>query len=1050
MNKHNLFVFGNDSIRDALSLYFKNHPTISIVTVNDAEKDKNIYNSSNVLLLYSKSNPEDFFQAIAQTQKIVVSRPFLSFCYDENKSEFPVTGTVRRNNGTEIPFEMSSAIKNSYQTLIPSRIVYSSALKSDIESFFNTPFSEEDIVSLRMAHFACLLSAWAFNMYVSVFKEVAHGDAMDFSNSFLAPIAAGYQLPKERKDAYFKSLLPLLHNSATIKKISEFFPNNDLRNSAGALYAGMLKNIDLIKSAFAKNGKLKKTIYQDPNIREAVSQILSTTGQIREWAGFGEYSKVGDDRSLSLPTGSYKILVVDDHSDFWIPYFVEIKKFLIENKHLDTKSTVEFYFSKTGEELLKLSDLGELSSTDKAVAPFLPDFDLVFLDIVLGKEGSGIVILDDIRKSLPTLPVIIASTKHDPNLVDQLQRANAFVYKKNLHLDQLAELVSRLLLEGHGRKKQSLPNPFFNDNIINKREEVTNFTNWAIKHLDGFHGVDNDFFRYFNDHGGRHMTSLMSILERLIRPFLLLKEKKDQEDLLGMSNDECRKENILCLYLAVLTHEFGMFPLRTIDHRKSIPVGREERVVTAGKEKDEILIEDYSSSAFQTPRVFETIKDKYPNSSFTFVPMVIRKFHGARSMFMILDKQLEDSSNPLLQYPEFRSAFDEICPVTSNNSDLSVLRAKIAAMTGYHNRFMSLDNNDFLKAIGKKEFLLDEIANTSIASLIKKANFEKALNKINAVVPENEKEQLRRLCAIFRFADALDIDYSRAIPCYLGYNDEGKMPWQEKGYIEDLKRYIVKRVDIDCGKITIVFNMYAPGTGNNKNTTNEVFSPEIGELKDSILEEIIKDNEEKIRSEISANQKIFSVPSNVKIDIIETRDSTEHQVVEKENYIGKYRLDENKNAQWELTAVTYSGQVEVATKKIGTFLDMIRHAKELLTKNKNILMLSDDKFSEMSDYEKVKEWRDVYEEALNAIFKHKLKEYCITPEHLIDNTALLDKLKQKICSLLCGMVMLELYDEYHSIAEVNLTDMIHFGTIAFEKPVVDFNLLERMRDRYRS
>ncbi len=868
-----------------------------------------------VIIFYSYYNPGQFFKDLAQTQTLILHSKIICIPYSDNP-DLPFKGYIDTNNRTMLPPQDNKDDKKMEELdgikkfeLPPQAIAAIEAIivptkeykEYDIKTVLETV--DSDFVELRTNHTIALMTAWAFNLYLSVFKDIAHGDAMDFTNTFLGPIAAGYELNDTHKQDYFNQLLPRLANnipkeSPICKLHGAFDSNQDLPKECGLMFKNMKKHVDTIWNTFdtaTSPKRINESIYTNQTCCEAVESLLIQTGRIREWAGFSEQLSTAQSTPLSLPHEKYKILVIDDHAeDYWSAYF-DLLSVKLKGKN------IEIIYSKDGCDVLEM----------------LPDFDLVFLDVVLGKEKQdGIKILDEIRKSLPTLPVIIASTKHDPNLADQLQRANAFVYKKNIHLEQLVDLVSRLLREGHGRKCQSLPNPFFNDNIIEKREEVMNFTNWAFKHLDGFHGVDNDFFRYFNDHGGRHMTSLMSILERLIRPFLL-----PSKDILGLKSK--KEETVLCLYLAVLCHEFGMFPLRTKNTKKAVTVGHDKQGVP-------VMIEDYSSSAFKTPLVFK----KNPDTSFGMVSLIIRKFHGPRSMFMLLD--------PALQYPEFQSAFDKICnKLKAKNTDISQLRAMVAALAGYHNRFMSLHKDNFLEKIGGNKDLLEEIVNTSIAELVNINEFNATLKTLNSKIKKTEKERVRKLCAIFRFADALDIDYSRAIPCYLGYNDEGKFPWEEKGYIEDLKRYIVKQVEIDCGKITIHFNMY--NSRKRKNASiDQLFNPNASEVLKPLL------NPEKFRK-ISAED------------------------------------------------------------------------------------------------------RKRYERTLNDIFMKQLEEYCTQcdPRNSTEEECFLN-LKRDIKSLLCGMVMLELYDEYQAIKDVDLDKQIQFGHIAFGKPVVDCSLLECMRDRYRS
>ena len=937
-NKNKLIILGEEKLpflRECLNIigdYEKPDETEEIcLTENDR-----------VIIVYSSYNPGSFFREFAKTQKLSLRSKIICIPYSD-KSELPFKGRINKGNrkfvlnsnpkdtadsGDIIEFSLPPQALAALESIIVHVKDY------DIEQALEDAKWNGDrdpIIKLRTDHTVALLSVWAFNMYLRVFEDIGHGGTLDFANTFLGPIAAGYNLPKPDQKTYFPDLLKKLNKklkagSSPIVKLQEAFSNSDFQE-CGSLYQNMKMHLDVIYKAIDETGEgIKEEDIYKLEYRKSVEALLFQTGYIREMAGIEETILPDVPLGPDLPSGNYKILVIDDHAEeYWSYYFN-----LLINKL--NESQIDIVYSVDGRKTKDGSD----------VRVMLPDFDLVFLDVVLGKnkesenKESGIEILNDIREALPTLPVVIASTKHDPNLADQLQRANAFIYKKKLHWEQFVDLVARLLREGHGRKKQSLPNPFFNDNIIKNREDVLNFTNWAFKHLDGFHGVDNNYFRYFNDHGGRHMTSLMSILERMIRPFLL----SDKGVLYDPKNEKKKEqldESILCLYLAVLTHEFGMFPMRTDKVKKAITVGFD-------KEKNKpVMIEDYSSSAFRTPLVFKFNKEKDPDATFGMVTLIIRKFHGPRSMFMLL--------NPQLQYPEFEKLFNEICKSDLCKSDPTPLCAKIATIVGYHNRFMSLEDESFLDTVGPKKNLLDEIENTSIAEQINKKNFECAFERIKSVVSDkNEKERLRKLCAIFRFADALDIDYSRAIPGYLGYNDENQYPWKNKGYIEDLKRYIVKRVEIDCGKITIHFNL----------------------------------------EETSFTKNVFAVTGET---------------------LGKLQ-EERKGAKEKL--VREDGEENIA----------------------DILLNAEKKGD-------IKRRRELYEDVLSMLFEEKLKEYCTRNDKYED-------LEPEIKSLLCGMVILELYDEYQAIETVGLDQIIQFGDVKFGTPVIDCSLLEQMRDRYRS
>jgi len=113
---------------------------------------------------------------------------------------------------------------------------------------------------------------------------------------------------------------------------------------------------------------------------------------------------------------------------------------------------------------------------------------------------------------------------------------------------------------------------------------------------------------------------------------------------------------------------------------------------------------------------------------------------------------------------------------------------------------MSLKEDDFLQKIGKQGYKLEWLQNSVIGKMLNENRFNTLFQYMNKICHE-ERQVLRRLCAVFRFADALDVDYSRAIPQYLGHNND------DRNVIEDLKRYIVQSVDMNFGDVVLCFNL---------------------------------------------------------------------------------------------------------------------------------------------------------------------------------------------------------------------------------------------------
>ncbi|MBO4631835.1 MAG: response regulator transcription factor [Lentisphaeria bacterium] len=701
--------------------------------------------SGRAIILYSSREPEIFFKAVADTAKLHLRDRIIGVCIDPLPPE-----KIR------LPPECSAlpAIAEAYEKTFVTTGLDLAKLVSLLEGFGTGNESE-----LEYHHAVILQSAWSCNLYNLIYREIAHGTKMDFTNTYLAPVSAGLKLDRENRADYFRELRSVLCrkdgiscrnclNSCPLKHLHDKLLDGDAN---GGLYASSIKRcIDLLYD--------DPWNHKDTEFQSAVERLIEISTRIRRQSAASPYRvqtvdpAKDQDEVYPAGNGALSILLIDDHVRYWRPYFSLVA----------AKLDCQVFFSADGKHVYTADRVMDVKSS-------LPFFDIIILDIVISNTQNGFDILHEIRQILPNIPVVITSTVHEPDLADQLQSANGFIYKKHLIFKDVTNLLSTLFADGRSGKTHSLPNIFFSNNIFGmKREWTINFTRWAIKHLDGFHAVDDGYFRYFNDHGGRHMISLMGILEQLVKPFLL-----PADDLLGLAGER-RDENILCLYLAVLCHEFGMFPLLTKCGEHSVQVGMDT------------YIENYNCSEFKNG----IPANRRSNSEITDMYQAIRKFHGQRSMFMIMDESL--------QYPEFRTIFANI--LTCMTVRAEPVRCKIAALCGYHNRFMSLKEDDFLQKIGKQGYKLEWLQDSVIGERLNENSFNTLFQYMNKICHE-ESQVLRRLCAVFRFADALDVDYSRAIPQYLGHNND------DRNVIEDLKRYIVQSVDMNFGDVVLCFNL---------------------------------------------------------------------------------------------------------------------------------------------------------------------------------------------------------------------------------------------------
>lgn len=687
------------------------------------------------VIVYSGRESADFFKSVAGTWKLNLEKRIIGFCID------PVP---------EFPDECKKMSPAAQRAFSKTFLQITGLNIAELLEILKTPASESDALGeLKYYHSIILQSAWSYNLYNLIYRKIAHGTKLDFSNTYLAPAMAGLQLAENEQKIYFnelkRNLCPPAGKCDQCTKLCPLKSINVLlkeQNISGGFYAQELKEyIDVLYNA--------PWDYENDNYKKVLFELSEFNATIRRQSGMPVlqpyYAGTNIQQTQNLQpagAGDKSILLIDDHALYWRPFFSRIASEL----------QCKIYFSLDGKSVCM--DKG----VEKDVDFYLPFFDVIILDIIIGDKKNGLDILANIRKSLPNMPIVITSTTLEPDLAVSMRCANGFIYKKQINFEKTAALLSDLLKDGCAGQSLSIPNVFFSYNITGEaREPVLNFTNWTIKHLDGFHAIDDEYFKYFNDHGGRHMISLMGILERLLKPFLFA-----TEDLLGIANSE-KDENIICLYLAVLCHEFGMFPLYTASGSGT-------------------SLENYRSEEF---------KKGFPAGDFENVYSAIRKFHGQRSMFMLMDDNL--------QYPEFRTIFLNILQCFKGREE--VVRCKVAALCGYHNRFLSLRYRDFLQEIGTQSPKLKQIKNTILGTLLTRDNFVNLFFKKTAFWEEEKKEILRRQCAVFRFADALDIDSSRAIPAYLGYNDN------QNNYIENFKRYIVKTIDIIFGEVIICFNL---------------------------------------------------------------------------------------------------------------------------------------------------------------------------------------------------------------------------------------------------
>ena len=196
---------------------------------------------------------------------------------------------------------------------------------------------------------------------------------------------------------------------------------------------------------------------------------------------------------------------------------------------------------------------------------------------------------------------------------------------------------------------------------------------------------------------------------------------------------------MLALYIGVLCHEFGMFPL--------------------GKKS----FDKYSYRGLEATR----------------------KRHALTSFQTLADPDGRDTD----LNDELRDIIRRLKNVSSH------ALAMAALISAYHSRFLSLEHFANLENDASG---IDKIRRQGLNC--EKVN--KQLIDTAKCLPSESLVVAQQLSAIFRFADAIEMDRSR-VPAPFLLEAEGRADMQNR---EDLKRQVVERVTIEDGEVSIQFN----------------------------------------------------------------------------------------------------------------------------------------------------------------------------------------------------------------------------------------------------
>lgn len=574
-------------------------------------------------------------------------------------------------------------------------------------------------------------------------KNYGHGGQNDITNSYLGPVRmmlkSSQKIPEE--------IEPVIGFCSFIEETKE---------------CGHLGK--RIKSAWDVIDKFHKMKTEGSDLIDAIEKLMNLLTECRSITGERPINEavLPKTRKSVLPIPekldykpgrTYRVLVVDDHAKYWRPVFKQVASILGSKD----KNTI-FHFSDDA------ATITGHAPEQLQLVNCLPDYDAILLDIYMpdplesarkkdnGAEykSRGLEILEEIRKRCGWIPVIIWTSSLSHELAAEASISNGYLFKKTATCADIVNTLDQWLASGASRRRMSLPNPFFDHTLQTDkiRQLAVDFTDWCLKHLDSFHALDDRYFKFFNDHGGRHITKVMDIVDKLVRPLIFtgsgIAAGRKSGGVLFSPDPEEREKEILYLYLAILCHELGMFPMQEGHGRK----------------------EDYS--------FFEKGDLN-----------IRRQLHAIRSMLIIAHK---DHQSPGFRELSKRLAnLDKIGP------------HYVAVLAGYHSKFLDISGRNFLGNPAEKWKKLNGMSDEDKSIY---QNKSKSVFKKISELPKYNKERLRKLCAILRFADAIDIDKTRVPADFLLYH-AARSSTQD---VENLKRMVVEKIVVDRGTVFVHFN----------------------------------------------------------------------------------------------------------------------------------------------------------------------------------------------------------------------------------------------------
>lgn len=584
----------------------------------------------------------------------------------------------------------------------------------------------------------------------------SHGGTKDITNQVLAPLNLRLRLGQA------------LEGDEEIRILREF-SRTVLKSARGmGLLGGELR------IAFARLFRALRR--HTTACSDELDRVMDLLTECRKSAGGAVPLRTREDEVYvqatrdSAKANRYRILVVDDHWKFWELFFKALGKIV---RRILGSADVIF-------ESLPLKD----NALPEAVLERLPAYDLVLLDIFLGRDldEDGLTILSRIRKHCVNVPVILWTSSRETELPAMARLAHGFLFKKSSRPEHIACVLARHLREGRARRLYPIPNHFFDQSIVDEdtRKCALRFTEYCSKQLDSFHALDDQQFRHFTDHGGRHLFKLLELLGELLRPLL------DDTEAVFSSNPEKREEEILSLYLSVFLHEFGMLRLQ----------GR-------GEPDWDCLMDNKGSEARMGELSCEL--------------SLVRAFHSLRGM-ILLARHPETEAN---HWPDNEGRNQSLKRLwNERRAYVRYVRPATALIVGHHSRLLPLDaphgkwNHQFRKDYARKAAkalgLASDKADNAMSHLQRRFfSFDASKGTLAHLVKEIDPSRLnllRKHCAIFRFVDAIDLDHTRNPARFLC----AARTITNLDCRETLKRQVVRKVMVEGGTIQMETNVPPP------------------------------------------------------------------------------------------------------------------------------------------------------------------------------------------------------------------------------------------------